>query len=389
MSQERINYLLPLYMNDSCSFMEKEEFLQLVSLSGNDTYLMDLLEKAWQDYISEVQVEGEVSGKIFNDIILQGKHSVRPYFNIPVWAKYAAVVLLIAGTTGFIYLNQYSKKPVVSKAIHSNPDTVKHDISAPDVVHATITTASGKKIILDNTQNGTQIDNFQKVSDDNVTYYPENNDKVEYHTLTVPRGSKVITLTLSDTSKVWLNTGSSITYPTAFKGNKRTVKITGEAYFEISHNSKMPFIVEKDDAEIRVLGTHFNINAYDDERNIKVTLIMGSVRVSRAGHTTTLMRGQQVELTANGAIKLNKEVNLEEVLAWKIGRFVFNDMDIKAIMRQIMKWYDVDVIYEGKTQDRFFTADISRNTNLSVLLKVLELSNINFQLDGKKLIVKL
>lgn len=389
MSQERIYYLLPLYMNESCSLKEKEEFLQLVSLSGNDTYLMNLLEKAWKDYISEVQVDGEVSCKIFNDIILQGKHSVRPYFIMPVWAKYAAVLLIITGAAGFIYLNQYTKKPLVSKAIHSKPDTVKHDIPAPDVVHAIITTASGEKIILDNTKNGTQIDNFQKVSDNNVTYYPENKDKVEYHTLTVPRGSKVITLTLSDTSKVWLNTGSSITYPTAFKSNQRTVKITGEAYFEITHNSKMPFFVEKDDAEIRVLGTHFNVNAYDDESNIKVTLIKGSVRVSRAGHTTTLMQGQQAEITTNGAIKLNKEVNLEEVLAWKMGRFVFNDMDIKAIMRQIMKWYDVDVTYEGKTQDRFFTADISRNTNLSELLKVLELSNINFQLDGKKLIVKL
>ncbi|MEO6290143.1 MAG: FecR domain-containing protein [Ginsengibacter sp.] len=389
MSRERIFYLLPRYMNDSCSLQEKEEFLQLVSLSGNDTYLMNLLENAWQDYTAKVQVDSEVSEKIFNDIILQGKHRVRPYFMMPVWAKYAAVLLIIAGAAGFIYLNQYSKRPLVSKVIHGKPDTVKHDVSAPEVVHAIITTASGKIIVLDSTKNGTQIDNFRKVSDDNIIYYPENNDKVAYHTLTVPRGSKVITLTLSDTSKVWLNTGSSITYPTAFKGNQRMVKISGEAYFEITHNARMPFIVEKDGAEIQVLGTHFNVNAYDDESNIKVTLIEGSVRVSRNGHATTLKQGQQAELTTNGIIKLNKEVNLEEVMAWKMGRFVFNDTDIRAIMRQIMKWYDVDVTYEGKTQDRFFTADISRNTNLSDLLEVLKLSNINFYVEGKKLIVKL
>jgi ferric-dicitrate binding protein FerR (iron transport regulator) len=122
---------------------------------------------------------------------------------------------------------------------------------------------------------------------------------------------------------------------------------------------------------------------------MKVTLIEGAVKVSRGAEAATLKRGQQAELAASGAITLNKSVNMEEVLAWKMGRFVFNNTDIKVIMRQVMKWYDVEVLYEGKQQDRFFTADISRNTDLSALLKVLELSNINYHLEGNKLTVKL
>ena len=176
-------------------------------------------------------------------------------------------------------------------------------------------------------------------------------------------------------------------------GNERKVEITGEAYFEIVKDQSRPFRVlvkpvsGNGDMEVSVLGTHFNINAYQDEPAIKTTLLEGSVKVTNGTNHTIIKPGQQTQLNDNGVIKVIHDADVAEAVAWKDGRFEFNDTDLKTIMRQVMRWYDVDVEYKGNVRDRYFTADISRNKTLSGVLTILKLSDVDFKLEGKMLTV--
>jgi transmembrane sensor len=189
-----------------------------------------------------------------------------------------------------------------------------------------------------------------------------------------------------------------------FMGKERRVQITGEAYFEVAHNSKMPFIVEKGDVRVEVLGTHFNVNAYNDESAIKTTLLEGKVkvvygqspsdRVIRAGanshqQSATLKPGEQAVLT-DSRLKIHDKMDVDDVVAWKNGLFHFENADIRTVMRQVARWYDVEVVYDGASMkyDPLFV-EISRNTKLSDVLKVLQESgSAKFSIQGKKVMVK-
>ncbi|HEX6169267.1 MAG TPA: FecR domain-containing protein, partial [Chitinophagaceae bacterium] len=185
----------------------------------------------------------------------------------------------------------------------------------------------------------------------------------------------------------WLNATSSIHFPTSFAGKERRVEITGEAYFEIAKNRDMPFIVTVNNAEVQVLGTHFNVNAYNDEENVKTTLLEGSVKFVSRDNINMLKPGQQSQLTNNGLIKLVSNVDVEEVVAWKNGMFDFENAGIETVMRQLARWYDVEIEYNGKTDD-LFIAEMRRNIKLSDALKALELTGkVKFDIQGKKIIV--
>lgn len=194
-------------------------------------------------------------------------------------------------------------------------------------------------------------------------------------------------LTLPDGSKVWLNAASSLKYPVVFIGNERKVEITGEAYFEIAKDESKPFKVLLNNMEIQVLGTHFNVNGYTDEEMIKTTLLEGKVKVLASGQTKYLLPGQQAQLKSSGNIAVTNEVNLEETVAWKDGNFQFENSDIKAVMRQLARWYDVDVSYKGNI-NKHFIGSISRNVKLSQVLSMLQQTGeIKFKIEGKNLIV--
>jgi len=211
------------------------------------------------------------------------------------------------------------------------------------------------------------------------------NTEVAFNTMSTPRGRQ-FQLVLADGSMVWLNAASSIRFPTAFTGKDRKVEVTGEVYFEVAKNPSKPFKVMANGTEIEVLGTHFNIDAYDEVT--KTTLLEGSVKINTQNKTSFLKPGQQAQIVAGGEIKTSNSVDVEQVMAWKNGRFVFEDADLQTIMSQVSRWYDVDVVYQDKMPKRSFTADISRNTNLSVFLKVLDVSGIHFKIEGKKLLVQ-
>ena len=196
---------------------------------------------------------------------------------------------------------------------------------------------------------------------------------------------------LPDSSKVYLNAASSLHFPTTFAGKIRKVSLTGEAYFEVTHNKNKPFMVTSAGQTVEVLGTHFDINAYIDEHAIKTTLLEGSVKVTASGKTVLLTPGQQSQVVQNKSldtlINVVQNANLDEAVAWKNGYFQFENTDLQTIMRQFSRWYDVKVIYEGRSDGRLFSGQIHRNLNAAQALDLLDYANVHFTINGKTIIV--
>jgi ferric-dicitrate binding protein FerR (iron transport regulator) len=193
---------------------------------------------------------------------------------------------------------------------------------------------------------------------------------------------------LPDGTKVWLNAASSIRYPAAFTGNERMVEVKGEAYFEVMHNDKMPFKVKAGGEIVQDIGTRFNINAYDDEPSMKTTLVEGSVKIMwKLQQPITLAPGQQIEADKSGQITLNRDADIEEAIAWKNGKFEFDNTDLATILRQVSRWYDVDITYKDDLGTTKFGGGISRNLNLSAILHLLESTGAHFTLDKRVIIV--
>jgi ferric-dicitrate binding protein FerR (iron transport regulator) len=209
--------------------------------------------------------------------------------------------------------------------------------------------------------------------------------------VTTPRGG-IFKLTLSDGTNVWLNSASSIRFPVAFSDKERIVEVTGEVYFEVAKQvikgNPVPFFCKAGNMEVAVLGTHFNINAYSNETAVKTTLLEGAVKVKQGANTKLLLPGQQSLVGKDGQITLSDQVNLDEVMGWKNGFFVFEEANIGQIMREVERWYNLDVEYDGPLPDARFNGRISRKTNVSQMMKVLALSGINFRITGNKIIIK-
>lgn len=295
-----------------------------------------------------------------------------------VWLKtaVAASVLLAISVGGYFLLH---KQPVKQET----DQLVKNDI-APGHNQATLTLANGKKIVLTKGLSGTLAQQGQtqiKVTDNNITYNAktETDKQVTYNTLTTARGEQSpYPLVLADGTKVWLNAESSLTFPTAFNQKERIVRVTGEAYFEVAHNADHNFKVQTATQTIEDIGTRFDVNAYTNEPNTKTTLIEGSVKVN----DLFLKPGEQ---TDGSHIK---SVDTEVFTAWKEGNFHFEGDRIETVMRQLARWYDIEVSYQGKTTNQVFYADISRNRNISAVLKVLHNSQgVSFKVEGRRVTV--
>ena len=304
------------------------------------------------------------------------------------WWAAAAVLLLASGS--YFLLNRHHSK-TGDLAIKKN---VLINDAAPGGNKAILTLANGATIILNNAKNGalTQQGSTKvvKLDDGKLAYHSEETNApitIEYNTVSTPRGGQY-QLTLSDGSKVWLNAESSITFPTAFIGKERKVEIKGEAYFEIAHDSSKPFQVRVGGMKVQVLGTHFNINAYNDESAIKTTLLQGSVKVSEGSNSEVIKPGEQtlVSLKDGSNIKV-QTADVDEAVAWKNGLFHFDNADLPEVMRQLSRWYDVDVVYNGAIPKREFGGEMQRDLKLSQVLELLQKNEVNFKIEGKKIIV--
>lgn len=280
------------------------------------------------------------------------------------------------------------------KGIKSNtPVIASGNNITPGGNKAVLTLADGSKIVLDSTHNGqlAQQGNARVVNEDgHVIYHAGGKDEsVVYNTMATPRGGQY-QLVLPDGTKVWLNAASSIKYPTAFASKERKIELTGEAYFEVTKRNN-PFIVSilspSGDGEVEVLGTHFDVNAYGDEEMVKTTLLEGAVKLVRNNKSILLRPGQQAGYGNNDGPELLKDADTEEALAWKNGIFLFNEASIETVMRQVERWYDIEVSYAGKIPAGHFSGTVNRNANISQVLKILELSDVHFRIEGRKIIV--
>ncbi|HMI02918.1 MAG TPA: FecR domain-containing protein [Pedobacter sp.] len=301
------------------------------------------------------------------------------------WLKYtaaAAAVLVLLSLSWFFFAGNNETDQVARIDKNISPGGNK----------ATLTLAGGQMIILNDAatgeiarQSGISI---TKTDDGQIVYSVAAGDgEVLQNTIETPRGGQYRVI-LPDGTNVLLNAASSLAYPTAFKGAERLVQLNGEAYFEVAKNKNMPFRVRSGGQTVEVLGTHFNINAYEDERSIKTTLVEGSVRVFSSNASSLLSPGQQAVLSRKGdGIISIRNVNLDKETAWKSGMFSFEDDDIKSVMRSIARWYDVDVSYKDDMSDIVFSGEIFRTARLSEVFKILELNNVQLDVHGKTIIV--
>lgn len=305
------------------------------------------------------------------------------------WWRYAAVIVLLLGTGVFFLLKNNQSATDTTGPV---AQVTAKDIQ-PGKDGAILTLDDGSTVVLDSMgnglvtmQNGTKVmmKNGQLVYDAGQSPATE----VGYNTIATPKGRQ-FQLVLPDGSKVWLNAASSIRYPTVFTGTQRKVEITGEAYFEVARNEALPFIVSiNKETEVQVLGTHFNINSYDNEESINTTLLEGSVRVKNKGGDMILKPGQQAKVSGNEKMRLMNGVDIEKVMAWKNGVFNFEDASLQEVMRQLERWYDIDVVYEKNIPKLEFFGKMGKDLPLSAVLRGLEKSNVHFRVeDGKRLVV--
>lgn len=384
-TEKRIADLTFKYLQGALSQDEKLELQQWIESSPRNKFLFDkysnqeFFESKWKaDMALMERVRPE-----------QVAASGRVHFLRSSWLRYAAAVIIIIGT-GFYFFNRTSKpkkqQPEVSAPV------VKNDV-APGSNKATLTLGDGSQIVLEKNTDGKLADqgNTRIVSTKGEVVYHSESDKTSepvYNTLTTNRGEQ-FPLTLSDGTKIWLNAASSIRFPVSFPGNERNVEITGEAYFEVAKNPSKPFKVSLNGMEVTVLGTHFNVNGYADEANIKTTLVEGSVKIKKGNENILLSPGQQAKLDLNGKMSLEKNPDVEKAISWKEGYFHFSNNDLQTVMRELSRWYDVQIIYENEDLRREgqFSGDIEKSLTLASVLRVLEKSQVHFKIDGKKLIV--
>jgi len=337
-----------------------------------------------QRLIRQIQEPGEEAPV---EISYRSKQRGRLLSLKPVrWAAAAVIMLLAGAGSWFLFL----RKPAVPLA-STQQQRFRNDV-APGTNAAVLTLAGGKTILLNDSARG----NISRQGNANVI---NNNGQLAYHalhekptdiyfnTLTTQKGNQY-QLVLPDGSKVWLNAASSITYPTAFVGAARKVTITGEAYFEVVKNDRMPFMVQEGSTLVQVLGTHFNMNGYDDEPLVKTTLLEGAVRVSKDDATGLLAPGQQaVAIKTGHDIRVLNDADIEEVMAWKNGQFIFKDATIDQVMHEVARWYNVEVAYDARIS-KHFIADIPRTVPLSQVLKLLELTDlVHFKIEGRKITI--
>ena len=307
----------------------------------------------------------------------------------------AAAVILATTVSLYFYTNNTKTEPEYFADI--NP---KNDI-APGVNKAILTLADGSQISLDDAAKGFVASqgntSITKTEDGQIVYkkYEEGlrnmGSALAMNTIKTPKGGRY-TISLPDGSKVWLNSASSLSYPTAFSASERKVKLIGEAYFEIAKRKSQPFRVESNNQVVEVLGTHFNINSYEDEAYIKTTLLEGSVRIilKSANPNAQLLKPGEQSLTSSSQSDIKiQHTDTEKAIAWKNGYFKFKNTPIRDIMREIERWYDVELVYDGKLAPDEFTGYISNDVKISGVLKMLEESGgIKFTVKGRKLKIK-
>lgn len=382
--EERFRQLLNNYRLDNISADEEQELFRMIGSPEYHPLLEDIIQASLETAPETgISMKDERVGTMLSAITgrqpeLRKVHFLRRYR----WM--AAAMLLLLGT-GAYFLLQRSPQQV---KVAAKPDDVP-----PGGARAMLTLANGKTVPLDSTGS-------QTIQQGQVTVYQQggqlqyNNAATQgtsagpsYNTLTTPRGG-FFSITLPDGSKVWLNAASSLKYPVTFQGKERVVELQGQAYFEIAANPQQPFRVRlSKGAEVQVLGTSFDVMAYTDEKTAQATLVEGAVKIKQAAVQAILKPGQQAVLDQLAHTLEVQPADVNQVIAWKTGFFEFADTDLATIMRQVERWYDVEVIYEHPHDKERFLGRISRHQPLSRILQLLEDNGVKSRVEGKRITV--
>ncbi|RFM35862.1 FecR family protein [Chitinophaga silvisoli] len=384
-SLNRLEELFNRCMNEQATEEEVAELTRLMLLPENAEKARRLIEQA-HEAVPEMELPvstiAAITTAIFQaeentQLVVVKKHRFR-------WLRYAAAVaLILAAARGGYLWKSFKSKPLAQVQ-------TQHDILAGGD-KAILTLADGSTIELDSTgnqqiakQGNTSIINL---AGGKLAYHAANNsNEVLYNKISTPRGGQ-FQITLPDGTQVWLNALSSLRFPTVFNGSNRTVELTGEAYFEVQKDAAKPFLVKVAGMQIDVLGTSFDVMAYPDEKQIQTTLIEGAVKVSVGGKSKILQPGEQSQVQKDGRLDVLPTTDLESVIAWKNGYFKFNQADLQTVMRQLARWYDVEVSFEGPIPDFRFVGELKRKASLSTNLKILSYSQVNFKMDGNTITV--
>lgn len=383
--KEHYQLLLEKYLANKCTSAEAEELFYYLNQDNSGKVLLKELQREFKHSLNATDtIPEEVSNRIWNKLEANTRVSVVPLYGRRKWLiRVAAAIALMVLTTGlYKYLQKNTLVPLASTRQFRN------DVS-PGGNKAVLTLADGSQIILDDVQEGTITKQgntlISKAKDGQLVYDLSNSgelasaSEIVYNTISTPKGGQYQVI-LPDGSKVWLNAASSLKFPTKFTGKQRNVELNGEAYFEIEKNKEMPFQVAVNDMKVEVLGTHFNVTAYDDDDFHATTLLEGSVKISNKTGQMLLTPGQQAVVNKSDKIKVFS-VDTEEAVAWKKGYFLFNNENIKSIMKKVSRWYDVEVTYQGDMTNEEFTGTISRFKNVSEVLKLLELTkDVHFEI---------
>lgn len=399
---DRIHTLLTRYRNKTITPAEFDELLIWMSGLNNEQSVQlserhsDLWEAAKAGKLHSTG-ESVNSDAMLREVMESDRRTVsKPAMRL--WLRIAAAAAIVVVIAGIYLLYVPAKEAPVPTA--STQKTFQTDEILPIVNQTVLTLPDGRTIILDSATSGARLTSTTsivvKVQDGEIAYRkPVDDAAPEYHTVSVPRGGRPYRVLLEDGSSVWLNAASSLRYPSFFNGAHRSVELTGEGYFDIEHRvdttsgntrRNVPFIVRLPRMDVEVLGTQFNIMAYDDEGSIQATLLRGSVKVSGGNEEKLLTPGKQARLSTNGQLSV-VTANTEMTTAWVNGYFQFDKADVATILRQVGRWYDLDIEYRGKVPQDLFSGKIERTLPLSGILKLLASGQIRMEISGKKLIV--
>ncbi|MBB6112539.1 FecR family protein [Mucilaginibacter lappiensis] len=378
MSPQEFIDLYEKYLSGNCT---PEEINQLEAYRDN----FELKDLPWNDRMgNKEEVRLDILYHLKNNITAS-KKSFKGY-----WIA-AAAMLIFAVSLLWVIGNRAHNG---STEIVKNSSVGTKGPVIPGNNKATLTLSDGSNIDLTDSKKGLLSKQGSvavgKSGEGEIVYNAKHGEAKSvvalYNIISTPRGGQY-QVVLSDGTKVWLNAASSIKFPTVFTGHERKVELTGEAYFEVAKNKDMPFKVAVDHMSVEVLGTHFNVDAYKDEEVIKTTLLEGAVKLVTSDHQAYLKPGQQATLNQQQSFNI-RSVNTEEAIAWKNGYFIFNNENIQSIMRKVSRWYDVEVVYNGKVDERDFGGTVSRFDSVADVLKSLELTGtVHFKMEGRRIIV--
>jgi len=401
-SSTRLRYLLQQYAADSCTRQELAELLRAIDDSRNDQDLENSLQAIWHELTGSDAAPHVDRERVFSNIISDPAFGVRGTRRL--WFRRmaaAAVFLLLVGAGAYFISPKASQKTIPA-------GTLAIANVRPGGNKAILTLADGSTIALDSSYNGDlgQQGNTRLIKLDSgrlayrVLSAGDPATSLQYNTITTPRGGQY-QIVLPDGTKVWLNASSALRFPTAFDKGRREVDLSGEAYFEVA-KEKIPFTVhiystaagmggaggQRPVSGIDVLGTHFNVNAYGDEKAVTATLLEGSIRMTVQEGDKVLRPGEQaVYLRTGGMPRVVPDADVEAAMAWKNGYFQLDGVGTEEVMRQLSRWYDVEIRYEGPVTEREFGGQLPRASDISEVLRILEANNVHFRLEGKRLVV--